>query len=409
MTRQRWHRSDYKFEQWEKYYSEYPDGTPRISRNIVQNWSDDLEISSNHLVSQLGQGNQDIGGPFLVKRRIYDEWSSLGKGAHVFSHPWGYFEGVVRSPQFARYADFNNAQFPIVDMTNPIELMALGREAISLTAPTKSSFDGAEFIGELREGLPSIIPFAQNSKSRTARARNAGDEYLNVEFGWKPLLRDFESFRNTVVNAERILDDYEKRSNRLIHVSHTFPISQSQEINDLGAAFAAPLIDQTNLWEPGGYLGSLRQTITSETRRWFKGTFMYYFPSRGDSLRKAAELQKLYGLKPSPDVFWNLAPWSWAADWIGDAGTLAKNLTLFSNDNLIMPWAYIMETKSVTVEWQLSGLRYRAYPGEQTLRQSFTTIVKSRLQASPYGFDLDWPDLSGRQIAILAALGRSRA
>jgi type IV secretory pathway TrbF-like protein len=104
-----------------------------------------------------------------------------------------------------------------------------------------------------------------------------------------------------------------------------------------------------------------------------------------------------------------LAPWSWAADWVGDAGTLMKNVSLLNRDNLVMPYAYLMETKTVEVNYQLSGIRYKAYPGEQIFRQSFITEVKSRIQASPYGFDVDWPDLSGRQLGILGALGISKA
>jgi hypothetical protein len=286
--------------------------------------------------------------------------------------------------------------------------MALGREAISKTVPTASSFDGATFLGELREGLPHIIPFARSGKSRTRRARNAGDEYLNIEFGWKPLLRDYHSFSNAVRNAERILDEYEKNSGKMLHRGYDWPVQEELEVESDSLALPTPLIDQTNLYEPGGYLGTLNVSRKTTTRRWFSAAYMYWFPTRGSALRKSAELKKLYGLEISPDVLWNLAPWSWAADWVGDAGTLMKNVSLLGRDNLIMPYAYLMEEKSVEVSYILRGIRYKAYPGEQTFRQRFKTTVKSRIQASPYGFDVDWPDLSGRQLGILGALGISR-
>jgi hypothetical protein len=273
--------------------------------------------------------------------------------------------------------------------------------------PTKSSFDGATFVGELREGLPSIIPFGRTGKQRTSRSRNAGDEYLNVEFGWKPLLRDYHSFRKAVENSERILDEYERNSGKLLRRRYSFPDSLEISVEH-GTGLAYPVIDQTNLWEPGGYLGNLTITTTKRVKRWFSCAFTYWFPKRGDSLRKAAEFRKLYGAAIDPDMLWNLAPWSWAADWASDAGILAKNVSLMDRDNLLMPWAYLMEEISIEKEYLLTGLRYKSHPGEQTLRQSFETISKSRIKASPFGFDLDWPEFSDRQIAIAGALGISR-
>ena len=405
--KQSWQRREYSEKVWREYYTPYPNEPPYSVRPVIQNWSQDLHISGRHLHSMLGETHQDIGGPFYCTRRIYDESSTLGENPVTVPHPWSTDYGVYVTPQFAFKSDFDNDDFPTVVPTSGIELMALGREAIARTIPTKSSFDGATFIGELREGLPSIIPFGQSGRSRALASKNAGDEYLNVEFGWKPLLRDFHSFRNAVENAESILDEYEKGSGKLHRVKYTFPTTFDQTV-ETGEGLAVPLISQTNLWEPGGYLGTLRITTTTRVRRWFSGAFTYWFPKRGDSLRKTAELKKLYGLEISPDMLWNVAPWSWAADWAGDAGILAENITNMGRDNLLMPWAYLMEEKSVKKEYQLSGLRYRAFPGEQILRQSFETIAKSRIQASPYGFDLDWPDFSPRQVAIAGALGISR-
>jgi hypothetical protein len=409
-VRSRWTRHEYELEQWEKFWGDYPDSPPKYTAHYEQSYSSDLEQSDGHLISLLGKTHEDIGGNFLVTRRHYREGSTLGSyGSHLFTHPNGYAEGVWKTPQFARYSSFGNSAFPLVQPTDILERMALGREAISKTIPTASSFDGATFLGELREGLPHIIPFARTGRSRTRRARNAGDEYLNIEFGWKPLLRDYHSFSNAVRNAEAILDEYEKNSGKMLHRSYDWPVEQTVEIQSPTLALPTPLIDQTNLYEPGGYLGSLVVSRKETVHRWFSAAYMYWFPTRGSAMRRSSELTKLYGLEISPDMLWNLAPWSWAADWVGDAGTLMKNVSLLNRDNLVMPYAYLMETKTVEVNYQLSGIRYKAYPGEQIFRQSFITEVKSRIQASPYGFDVDWPDLSGRQLGILGALGISKA
>lgn len=407
MSRSRLDTDQFVFDEYYRFDNPYPGGPP-YRTNFYRSYSNDLEITQNHHVSQLGNSGLDIGGPFHVMRRLYSEDSSLGEGPHAFHSKFGPSWGdSTVTPQFAKFGGFNNSNFPTVTPTNILELLALGRQAIAAVAPTAPSFDGATFLGELREGLPHIVPFAASSKKRTAAVRNAGDEYLNVEFGWKPLLRDYHSFSNTIRNSERILDDYEKQSGKRLHRQYTFP-SQFHYNETEESGFAAPLITQTSAFETLGYIGTLKTTTSQTVKRWFKGCFSYYFPPRGASMRKSSELNKLYGLKVSPDVLWNLAPWSWAADWIGDAGTFAKNISLFDSDNLIMPYAYLMETKSVKVEYQLSGIRYKTYPGEQWFRQTFETISKTRIQASPYGFDIDWPDFTAKQLAILAALGRTR-
>lgn len=408
---QQWTRRTYSHKYYEKYYSVYGVNPPNRIDNIVQNWSNDLVMSFPHKVRNLGDGS-DIGGPFHVVKRNYSDYSSLTGGPvkeTVIQHPYGPGDGTRVTPLFAYRAGFNNSHFPIVEPTNLIELIALGSDAISKTAPNRSNFDGSTFVFELREGLPSIIPFAQSSKRRTARANSSGGEYLNVEFGWKPLLRDYHKFADSVKRSEAILDNYERNSGKLLRKRYTYPIDQKTETTtDVG--LAAPLVDQTNLWAPGGYQGTLTTTTSSMTKRWFAGAFKYYLPPRGDPLRRTSELNRLYGTDITPNTLWNAAPWSWALDWVGNAGTLAKNLSLFQTDCLVMPWAYLMEEKSTKVEYQLSGLRLATKPDTPiTLRQSFETVCKYRLPASPYGFDVDWPDLSGKQLAILAALGVDRA
>lgn len=410
--RQKWTRHSYQHRQWEKHWGDYPDSAPRNEYTIDQSYSQDLEYTQNNHKKLLGKVRYAIGGPFAVTRRFYTEWNNLPSGPYknnLFTHPFGYAEGVYDTPLFARYAEFGNSAFPMVTPTDPVELQAMGREAISKTTPTASTFDGATFLGEMREGLPYLLPWSTTTrKGQVARARNAGDNYLNIEFGWKPLRRDFAKFCNTVRNAESILDEYEKNSGKLLHRKYSWPVDSNLELIYDGLGFTAPLIDQTNLYEPGGYLGRLRHYRVSTTERWFSAAYTYFFPERGSSLRKSAELKKLYGLEISPDMIWNCAPWSWAADWIGDGGTLMKNVTNLGRDGLLMPWAYLMEKKSIEDRYMLDGIRFKTIPFDLHFRQTFKTELKTRYIASPYGFDVDWPDFNGKQLAILGALGVSR-
>lgn len=135
-----------------------------------------------------------VGGDFLVRKRTYEEFSTLGDKVDFSTttdpHRKGYH---WRGPQFAYYNNIGNGTFPIVNPSSDAELAAMGRFAISQVAPTKSLFDMASFVGELREGLPHAVGFASTSRGRTSAARSAGGEYLNVQFGWKPLANDAKS------------------------------------------------------------------------------------------------------------------------------------------------------------------------------------------------------------------------
>jgi hypothetical protein len=59
-------------------------------------------------------------------------------------------------------------------------------------APSVGEFSLSTFLGELREGLPRLVP---DLLTRAKTAKAAGGDYLNVEFGWKPLLNDCAAWR----------------------------------------------------------------------------------------------------------------------------------------------------------------------------------------------------------------------
>jgi hypothetical protein len=81
-----------------------------------------------------------------------------------------------------------------------------------------------------------------------------------------------------------------------------------------------------------------------------------------------------------------------------------------------MPYAYVMEESMTEVKYELKGCTYPVtpfYPAMQecpptTMMQTFRTIAKKRIRATPFGFGLNESTFSGRQLAIIGALGLSR-
>jgi hypothetical protein len=124
--------------------------------------------------------------------------------------------------------------------------------------------------------------------------------------------------------------------------------------------------------------------------------------------RHAAEARKLYGVELTPATVWNLAPWSWAVDWEGNVGDVLHNVSRFAQDGLVMRYGYIMQSKIATTTYSLAYEgRFKSAP-QQDLQLTIISQSKVRRRATPFGFGFDMTALSGRQSAILGALGISR-
>jgi hypothetical protein len=116
---------------------------------------------------------------------------------------------------------------------------------------------------------------------------------------------------------------------------------------------------------------------------------------------------KLFGTRVTPELFWELTPWSWAVDWVTNLGDVIHNVSAFSRDGLVMPYGYMMATITIKDTYTLSGFQFNTGP-PQTMFQSFTSTSKQRIRATPFGFGLDLGGFTNRQWAIIGALGLSR-
>lgn len=375
--------------------------------------SDLIESQNNPDWKERTSKAQPVGGDFYVVKRDYSEYNSLGGDRPVdFSRsadPNQPNDKHVRTWMTIRQQlwDITNDDFPPSPASSKAQLAAFGRKAIAAVNPTNSSFDGSVFLGELREGLPRAVGLATTGRERSNLARRAGSEYLNVEFGWKPLLSDINSFLYTANNSEKIWQQYKRNAGKLVKRRYSSPEERSTSVQYLGFDPRPTLMTGMYSGSPDSW-GYTTLTIEQTRKRWFEGVFKYYLPENPIG-RKLSEWNKLWGIVPDPAMVWELTPWSWAADWVGDAGTLMKNLSAFATDSLVMPWAYVMEEASTTYTYELKGRNiYTSHLGEFTMRQTLKTTSKRRIRASPYGFLLSWDDFTPRQIAIATSIGLTR-
>jgi len=307
-------------------------------------------------------------------------------------------------------------------------MFGLGGTAISAVRPNKPMVDLATSIGELRTGgIPSVIGSSvKRAKTVLDAFRRGGDEYLNIQFGWKPLVNDLIGLAQVAAESRKRLERYESEIGRLLHRRYQLPGTVStveglsKETAGLpsyafipGAPYSVPYI-------------SLRQTEfrpveTTQivTKSYFSGAFRFYYPDYPAALEHLTEIENqanlLLGTRLDPEVLWNLQPWTWLIDWYLNVGDILGNISAFTADHVVMQYGYLMRETRVIKEitfprgiWarrSLSAWNNLPY-GPLTVTQ--VTHRKRRAKASPFGFGLNPSDFSPDQWAILGALGISR-
>jgi len=284
-----------------------------------------------------------------------------------------------------------------------------GSTAIARVLPTNPVANAAQFLGELREELPSV-PGSHLVNRDHSISNSVGHEYLNVEFGIKPMLSDFRKFGKAIRSSNAVLDQLRRDSGRLIRRRYAFPLEVTTEYTDMGNATVSPGLN-SYLFVGNDTTSHLEKVRTTTRAYSFSGAFTYHYsdaPGALGNLRRAEQnANKLFGTRITPDVLWELTPWSWAVDWVANYGDVLHNLSAFANDGLVMAYGYVMCHETISDAYTLSGVKLKGSP-PVTLTQTFTSEVKRRLKATPFGFGLDPASFSVRQWAILAALGLSR-
>jgi hypothetical protein len=293
-------------------------------------------------------------------------------------------------------------------------LTAMGTTAIARCKPTNNVVDLATDLSEIfTAGLPHLLGHTLWKKG-TSTAKKAGQEYLNSEFGWAPLVSDIRGGSYALANAARLLEAYQRNSGKIVRRRYEFPVVQTKVTTNLGAADAVHLATNgTYVRDTSHPMPTLYRTTEFFQRTWFSGAFTYHLPadwySRDWFLRNKARAGYLLGIELTPDTVWNAMPWTWALDWFSNAGDVMTNLSNWSSDGLVLKWGYIMEHTVTKSTYTLSGTPRLLPYG--TINASPVTSwyeTKKRQRATPFGFGLTWNMLTPRQLAISAALGLTR-
>lgn len=339
------------------------------------------QVSINHGREWKTNPYSDVGGPWIMNRStnlispitIND---SVGNGPYYCGRATG-FTSAARSA--------------LTDAA----LAVFGTKAISEVSPNNPAFSLPRAIGELKkDGIPNPSG-TELWREKSHFLRGSGSEYLNLEFGWKPLVADLHSFARTVIDHHKVLEGYHKGAGQKARRRFVAPPDRTTKCVE-GGGFLSPS-------SPSRSCKAYTSSVDVQTT-WFSGCFKYYLPiddSMSRSARHYADAKKLLGVRLTPDTLWELAPWSWAADWAANTGDIVTNVSNLGVDGLAMHYGYVMTHSSYE---ESTSFEYQGKSG--FYRQLKET--KKRMPATPYGFGSTFDGLSTRQKAIAAALGLTR-
>lgn len=313
-----------------------------------------------------------------------------------------------------------SVNFPPSAASSDSVLNAVGAEAVADVKPTNNVADLATALTELyREGLPRIVgsSFWKKETGRLndgALLNNSASELLNLEFGIKPLIGDIRDFAHGIIDASKLINQFERDAGKLVRRRKSFAPTHSEQVTTAFSNRTAPytLSSTSDMYINQFYLGGKVMRVRKTTQnRWFSGAFTYHLgidPYTANAVEVLnQQAAHLLGLELTPSTLYNLAPWSWAVDWVSSLGDVISNLEDHIKYGLVMPYGYMMEHSIVSDMYFWSGPTNLKFGGQPT-PITLVTETKLRRKANPYGFGLTWESLDSRQQSILAALGITR-
>jgi len=373
----------------------------------------------------------------LNQSERHDDWPSKA-GVYDVGGEWGAYEwskvGFLTLPKIFTSGSWRGGQFTVnpsyfsigragqaaatlAIASRQSDARANGPALIKRANPESPAFDAATAVGEvITGGLPAIVghnAWRERAKAlrkvpkpdRKKRPKTYAEEYLNYQFGVLPFINDIMDFSRTVQKSNEIISQYTRNSGKRQRRRSNLPtVSNSQTSTRFESPgnWAWPT-DGKTFNSAAGATGD--RYYTSSEEMWFSGSFKYHIPDAGIQ-RYAAKANHLLGIAPDIETIWNLAPWSWAADWFGNTGDCIANLSDLGPLATALEWGYVMSSRRETERFSVS-LPTHSH-GRHTLSTTLTRKYLTRAKGNPFYWNVSPGSLSPKQASILAALGITR-
>jgi len=324
-----------------------------------------------------------------------------------------------------------------------LKLNTFGTKFVKLARPGNPVANLGQFVGELHD-----LPRIPHLKAAVKSFRGLGNEYLNVAFGWKPFVNDlrkvYKLWKTLDTRLAQLVRDNGLliRRRRQIERNHSvdtlcnlsipFPFDSVFGVGGVsGVDVPTPADDNYSCFKVSffrgfqntgegtvdGATGHFVLNRTTEENVRGRGNFRYFVEDIGSSEWTRRATNALYDVNVTPQVLWELYPWSWLTDWFSNVGDILSNLQANAVGREVLDSCYVIYTKQVTYNGELR-LHWPSYvdsfnsiaipEGSATLSWSRSETSKLRQPANPFGFGVDFGSLSAYQNSILAALAVSR-
>jgi hypothetical protein len=373
--------------------------------------------SSRDLIASATDGQKsrfnkfDTGHSFLSRKELPIKHSFPGVFLTSPVDSTKFFRGPLEVP-----LDTDTTSGAVWPLVSTINTGYYAPRFVAQTNPTTPIAGIGQFLGEI-ERLPKFFLNESYLRYRVNYFRLLGNDYLNVAFGWLPFISDLKKAVDVAIHANDLARQIYQDSGRWIRRKRTldpivntvlkrYKTANPYRLNFLDSNQAAVF------FVGGNQYGDLTVEDTITETYSFSAAFQYFIEGDGTFLGEADSqlkaLDRLLGFKPTPSVLYELMPYSWLIDWMSNVGNVVSNWTQFMDDRLVMPYCYLMRTTHVKRVATARDVRLYSYPNPISPTTTQETVQKERVRGTPFGFGLDPDGFTGRQWAILAALGLSK-
>jgi hypothetical protein len=294
-------------------------------------------------------------------------------------------------------------------LNNWDECSSFGAQAWNRFKPGKPVVSLGQAIAELKD-TPQLL------FKRIKKFRDLGGNYLALEFGWKPFLRDIFDLLKSIKSIDKQVAQL-KRDNGVWIRRKGILFTDEDEDNYDSPIDGGYMLYPNNAATVSTFriIDKYKLSIKSTRTCSFSGKFRYYIPGlKSQKWGDVSAIQRLWGLELDPELLYELFPYSWLADWYSNLGDVISNLCSDLEDHLVAKYAYVMlhTKKDYVAECDFKVRTMHNWTKDEWFSYYAKTSthydLKSRATASPFGFNLNLPDLSAWQKSILIALGISR-
>jgi hypothetical protein len=380
------------------------------------------------------------GGPFIRLKADLGRFSVKGIGIYEAKDPWfisglgfqkiryrgGFYNPVWTGGDPYQTLYVNGGVLLSTPALVP-ELTAYYPEAAKLRPKIEQASLG-QAIAEARE-IPQMIRQASKGFSDIWKGLGGGshdpfmspkrlaDEFLGIQFGWFPFVKDVNDALRLSINYKDYVDDLIRRNNRWDHMARVIENTESERVilkgsgsrvSPWGAPFDAMCVPDSH-----GDTASWEIKSRVKTLVWVAGDYRFYLPEFDPSdlnfdtnWYAVKRLMTLSGTRVNPSLLWKITPWSWLVDWFTNAGNVIDNLVSASQDGVVSKNLYLMHHR---IEELVFTQTFNFFSGARSVSWSRVIDTKQRDHAgTPFGFGLSAGSLSGKQWSILGALGISK-